>query len=125
MFLDDLSEPTHIEDNPAVRDHINFYVELSAGIDVMADLLYKVRTRDVRNYLEIGCGFGFVLDFARHAFGWRVAGVDPGIIARTGQKDLDLEIAPDCVIPGYDFGGRRFDLIRCSEVVAAGPFSSR
>jgi SAM-dependent methyltransferase len=92
----------------------------------MADLLYKVRTRGVRNYLEIGCGFGFVLDFARHAFGWRVAGVDPGIIARTGQKELDLDIAPDYVTPGYDFGGRRFDLILCSEVVehvpAPGPF---
>jgi len=126
MFLDDLSAPPHIEDSPAVRDHINFYVELSAGIDVMADLLYKVGTRGVRNYLEIGCGFGFVLDFARHAFGWRVAGVDPGIIARTGQKELDLEIAADYVTPGYDFGGRRFDLILCSEVVehvpAPGPF---
>ena len=117
LFLDDLSSPPHIEDSPAVRDHINFYVELSAGIDVMADLLYKVRTRGIRNYLEIGCGFGFVLDFARHVFGWRVAGVDPGIIARTGEKDLGLEIAPDYVTPGYDFGGRRFDLIMCSEVV--------
>ena len=64
-------------------------------------------TKGVRNYLEIGCGFGFVLDFARHAFGWQVAGIDPGIIARTGERVLDLDIAADYVVPGYDFGGRR------------------
>ena len=31
-------DPPHIEDSHSVRDHINFYVELSAGIDVMAEL---------------------------------------------------------------------------------------
>jgi SAM-dependent methyltransferase len=117
MFLDDLSDPPHVADSPEVVHHTNFYLEVGAGIDSMTELFYATDVSWVREYLEIGCGFGLSLDFARRTFHWRVAGIDPGPIAMAGARMLDVDIRDDYVVPGYDFGGRRFDLVMCSEVV--------
>ena len=67
-------------------------------------------------YLEVGCGFGFSLDFARFAFGWEVQGIDPSPLAAAGRHALDLEIRPDYLTPETDLGPR-FDLVLCSEVL--------
>ena len=60
-------------DPPVIIEHktgdlLKFYIEQGAGIDVMLELLALVDERPVRNYLEIGCGFGFSLDYARESW---------------------------------------------------------
>lgn len=117
LFLDDLTDAPHIEDSENVKHHIAFYVELHAGIDVMLDMLYKVDLAKVGRYLEIGCGFGFSVDFAARRLGWEVRGIDGGIMARIGAGMLGVDIRSDYVTADYDFGGRGFDLILCSEVI--------
>ena len=102
-----------------------FYLECGAGIDVMLGALSLADARPVRHYLEIGCAFGFILDYARRMLGWQVRGFDPGGLARLGRNMLDLPIEN-----GFFQAGRGFDdwadLVFCSEVIEhipePGPF---
>lgn len=71
---------------------VKYYIELGAGLETLALPAACAHGRDVSRYLEVGSGFGFGLDFARHAFGWTVKGVDPGSLARIGRKMLGVDI---------------------------------
>jgi SAM-dependent methyltransferase len=94
-----------------------FYVEQGAGVDVMIEPLFQVDPRRVRRSLEVGCGFGYALDFVRWAFGWDARGVDPSPLAAAGRTALGLDIAPEFLerATGADCGAS--DLVFCSEVI--------
>lgn len=95
---------------------LKYYIELGAGLDTMVAPLYRLDPGRVRNYLEIGCGFGFSLDYARHVFGWTVKGMDPSPIAAAGRAALGLDIDSAYLASDTNFDVR-FDLVMCSEVI--------
>ncbi|MHA7066023.1 class I SAM-dependent methyltransferase [Azospirillum argentinense] len=115
-FFPTLKEPEY-ETAHATREALAFYLEQGAGIDVMAEPLAAIDPSKVQRYLEIGCGFGFSLDFARSVFGWSVQGIDPGFAANFGREMLDLPIASTYLRTPADAGPEPFDLVLCSEVV--------
>lgn len=92
------------------------YLEQNAGIDVMAGVLAAVDPKRVKTYLEIGCGFGFLLDYAQAVHGWKAKGFDPGHSARQGKDVLgvDIELA---YLDSPEQAGDPADLILCSEVI--------
>ena len=104
-------------DTPDHSAALKFYVEQGAGVDVMIEPLFQVDSRRVRRSLEVGCGFGYALDFVRWAFGWDARGVDPSPLAAAGRAALGLDIAPESLgrAAGADRGAR--DLVFCSEVI--------
>ena len=71
---------------------LKFYVEQGAGLDTLVLPACIAGLRPGRKYLEVGCGFGFGLDFARHAYGMDVRGIDPSAIAGEGSRLLGLDI---------------------------------
>src|SRR5207237_1744259 len=71
---------------------VKFYVEQGAGLEILVLPACIARARPIRSYLEVGCGFGFGLDFARHSFGWQVRGIDPSPLADQGRRILGLQI---------------------------------
>ena len=93
-----------------------FYLESGAGIDVMLEALALADGRPVSRYLEIGCSFGFILDYARRILGWEVRGFDPGALARLGRDALKLPIENEFFQAGQGFDGWA-DLVFCSEVI--------
>lgn len=95
---------------------LKFYVEQGAGVDVMIEPLFQVDPGRVRRYLEVGCGFGYALDFARWAFGWEGRGVDPSPLAEAGRQALGLDIVPVILAGGVEAKGGR-DIVFCSEVI--------
>lgn len=114
-FYDNLNHPAY----DAARfgeGFCKFYVELGAGVDTMVDPLYRIDVTGVMTYLEIGCGFGFSLDFARFAFGWTVKGMDPSPLAAAGRAVLGLDIDSAYLVGDTAFG-TRFDVVLCSEVL--------
>nr|WP_175428969.1 class I SAM-dependent methyltransferase [Azospirillum argentinense] len=115
-FFPTLKEPEY-ETAHATKEALAFYLEQGAGIDVMAEPLAAIDSSKVQRYLEIGCGFGFSLDFARSVFGWSVQGIDPGFAANFGREMLDLPIASTYLRTPADAGPEPFDLVLCSEVV--------
>ena len=62
LFFDDQSlPPEYYEDSSAA---VKFYIEQGAGIDHMVWPLSRVPAGRVSTLAEIGCGFGFALDYA-------------------------------------------------------------
>jgi SAM-dependent methyltransferase len=95
---------------------VKFYVEQGAAMDLLALPAFIARERAADRYLEIGCGFGFGLDFAKHAFGWEVHGIDPSPIAREGRRLLGVDIESNYLtMPGP--GARPYQAISALEVI--------
>lgn len=96
---------------------IKFYAEKGAGIDVMLGPLARAPFTAATRYLEIGCSFGFSLDFQRWRHGLAGTGIDPSPLAAAGREQLGLNI-----LSGYfDAGMARQlgpqDVIYCSELI--------
>jgi SAM-dependent methyltransferase len=106
---------------PGDEHMVRHYVELGAGIDTMVEPLLCLPAAE-RRLLDVGCGFGFALDFARRTFACEVVGVDPSHLARVGGEQLGVPIVDDRLRPGLELGGP-FDLVLLSEVLehAAAP----
>ncbi len=113
-FLEDLTPPDY-ETTLAVQ--LDYYVEQGAGIDCIVAPLLRLPPESVRRFLDVGCSFGFALDFSRFAFGWEVLGVDPSPLATAGAAALDVPIRSSYFSAGLDLGPEPFDLVLCSEIL--------
>jgi SAM-dependent methyltransferase len=100
---------------PGDEHMLRHYVELGAGIDTMVEPLLCLPAAG-RRLLDVGCGFGFALDFARRTFASEVVGVDPSRLAREGGERLGVPIVNDRLRPELELGGP-FDLVLFSEVL--------
>jgi len=114
-FLQDLTVPDYEQGMGGVM--LDYYVEQGAGIDIIVAPLLRLPPRAVRRCLDVGCSFGFALDFARHALGWEVRGVDPSPLAAAGAEALGVPISRAYFSAGLDLGSESFDLALCSEIL--------
>jgi len=96
---------------------LDYYIEQGAGIDLMVAPLLRLPPESVRRCLEVGCSFGFALDFSRSVFGWEVLGVDPSPLAAAGAAALGLPVSRSYFSAGLDLGPEPFDLALCSELL--------
>lgn len=95
-----------------------FYIEQGAGVDHLARPASAMAARGhVGRYLEIGCGYGFGVDFAARAFDWDSRGIDPSSIARQGARDLGIRIEGMHLEPGTEKEVGTFDGIVAMEVI--------
>ncbi|HVR98708.1 MAG TPA: class I SAM-dependent methyltransferase, partial [Thermoanaerobaculia bacterium] len=113
-FLQDLTPPDY-ETSMAVQ--LDYYVEQGAGIDCIVAPLLRLPPESVRRCLDVGCSFGFALDFSRFAFGWEVLGVDPSPLAAAGAEALGVPIRRSYFSADLDLGPEPFDLVLCSEIL--------
>lgn len=80
------------EHNAANETSVAFYVEVGAGLWPITRALARVEAPPGATYLEIGCGFGFALDYATRERGWVGRGIDPSPIAVAARGRLGLSI---------------------------------
>ena len=113
-FLEDLTVPDY---ETSLAEQLDYYVEQGAGIDCIVAPLLRVPPGSVRRCLDIGCSFGFALDFGRFAFGWEVLGVDPSPLAAAGAEALGVPIRRTYFGTDLDLGPEPFDLVLCSEIL--------
>jgi SAM-dependent methyltransferase len=73
-------------------EFFQLYVEQGASIDLMVEPLFVVPTTSVRRYLEVGCAFGFGVDFATHALGWQATGLEPSELGKLGREVLGIDL---------------------------------
>ena len=106
----------HYEEADGYSWSTRFYVEQGASLDDLIEPIARLPATDIRNCLEIGCGFGFSLDAGRVLFGWHTVGVDPSPLARAGRAALDIDIRPIYADIDTELGGP-FDLLYGSEVI--------
>ncbi|MDQ7017838.1 MAG: methyltransferase domain-containing protein [Robiginitomaculum sp.] len=94
-----------------------FYVEQGAGLDSMIAPYFWILGNTTKSLLEVGCGYGFSLDFAHQAMGWNVLGIDPSHLARTGASELGIPIQDGYLDADTKLEGIPFDLVVSSEVI--------
>ncbi|MBK1644916.1 hypothetical protein CKO25_09685 [Thiocapsa imhoffii] len=104
-------------DPAVVESATKFYVEQGGAPDTIVEPLFWFDHGEVKRYAEVGCGFGFGIDFAREALGWTVRGFDPSPLAAAGSQLLALPITPDYLGPATWAGEAPFDLLLASEVI--------
>jgi SAM-dependent methyltransferase len=94
-----------------------FYLQQGAGLwGITANLAALGRPPGAR-LLEVGCGFGFGLDFARRALGWEVLGLDPSPFAAAGRHQFGLPIESRYLTPDDAALRGQFDMVMASEVI--------
>ncbi len=96
---------------------LRYYLEEGAGIDLMIDPLSRLNHARVRRYAEIGCSFGFSLDYARHIFGWDIRGIDPSPLAAIGRDMLCLPIEQRYFNQDAPLTEPPADLLQAAEVI--------
>lgn len=117
LFYDDLSVAKYEEQDiiPGLAER--YYLEQGAGLDWLVQLLYRVDRHRVQRYLEVGCGYGLLVDYASRVFGWQAKGIDPSPLAAMGRSTLGVDIEARYLGVGERPVGAPFDLVYCSEVI--------
>lgn len=91
-FYDSQVPPDYAE--PALNDRgrVPFYVQQGAGVSLITRPLAQLRRPPGTAYMEVGCGYGFGLDFALNTRHWQGIGIDPAPLAALGRDGLNLPI---------------------------------
>lgn len=94
-----------------------FYVLVGGGVwetiwPVLADVAPGPRT-----LLDVGCGFGFLVDFWRRQMGAEAAGVELADYGAIGERMLGIQVYREPLQDCAALAGREFDVVYASEVV--------
>ena len=91
-FYDSQIPPDYAEPKLNDRGRVPFYVQQGAGVSLITRPLAQLRRGQSAAYMEVGCGYGFGLDFALRTKGWTGVGIDPAPLAALGRDALELPI---------------------------------
>ncbi|PHR59691.1 MAG: hypothetical protein COA47_09335 [Robiginitomaculum sp.] len=94
-----------------------YYIEQGAGFEAMFRPFFRINQQPIKTLLEVGCGYGFSLHFAREALGWEPIGYDPSSLATHGANDLGLDIHPQYLNKDTAVQVKTADLVYGSELV--------
>ncbi len=114
-FYDDL-RPFDYHSPVTPEPLARMYLEQGAGVISMVQPALRCLDMPVERYAEIGCGYGFGLDFARYVFDCSVLGFDPSNMAERGRQALNIDIRTDYVTAENPLQPP-VDLLVASEVV--------
>ena len=91
-FYDSQIPPDYAEPALNNRGRVPFYVQQGAGVSLITRPLAQLQRAPGAAYMEVGCGYGFGLDFALNTRGWHGLGIDPAPLAALGRDALRLPI---------------------------------
>ena len=114
-------------DPPGIRDFSDlsadreefwrFYVEVGGGVwETIWPILADTAAGE-RSLLDIGCGFGFAVDFWRMTRRGEAIGVELAEYGAIGARMLDIPVYREMVQDCAALAGRRFDIVFASEVI--------
>lgn len=97
------------------EDFWRFYVEAGGGVweTIWPILVARQRGR----LLDVGCGFGFALDFWQRTGRGEAVGVELADYGRIGAEKLGVTIHGELLDHCPALAGRRFDVVYASEVI--------
>ena len=112
-IVPELFAAPHDWSNAAIDERVEFI----AGVDAVLLTLMRVQPRRELRLLDIGCGYGFALDLARFAWGWKGIGVDPSNVAQRGRDELGVDVRATQFDSNLDLGPAPFDVVLASETL--------
>jgi len=115
-FYDNQSPPDYADPVMLESGRQEFYLQQGAGVGLITAPLTRIARPPGSIYLEVGCGFGFGLDFALRARAWQGRGIDPAGISELGARLLGVPVTLDYFTPGM-VAAQSCDVIMGSEVI--------
>ncbi|GAC1343961.1 MAG: hypothetical protein NVSMB18_20720 [Acetobacteraceae bacterium] len=115
-FYDDQIPPDYAEAELNSAGRIPFYVQQGAGLNLIIRPLARVRAEAGATFMEVGCGYGFGLDYAVRTRRWRSVGIDPAPLAAFGRAALGLPIEQRYLRDDDEARGA-MDVVAGSEVI--------
>ncbi len=111
-------EPRDYEDPEFLtRGRVPFYLQQGAGLSLITRPLARCRAASGSSYLEVGCGFGFGVDYAQRAKQWTACGIDPGKMAVLGSELLNLSIEARYLSDDEATLRNAFDVVMSAETI--------
>lgn len=115
-FYDVQVPPDYAEPALNERGRVPFYVQQGAGVSLITKPLAQAPMPRGSAYMEVGCGFGFGLDYALNTRGWHGVGIDPAPLSALGRDVLGLPIELRYLRDDDEARGTR-DVVLGSEVI--------
>ena len=109
--------PDYASEAFSARGQAAFYLQQGAGPGLLTRPLAQLRRPPGSRYLEVGCGFGFALDFAVQARGFVGMGIDPGRLAAQGRQAFGLDIALRPLGTDEPALAGQFDVVMAAETI--------
>jgi SAM-dependent methyltransferase len=94
-----------------------FYVEVGGGVWEAIWPTIAERTQSSRTLLDVGCGFGFSIDFWRRMIGGEAIGIELADYGRIGARSLGVPVYDELLQNCTALDDRRFDVVYASEVI--------
>jgi len=112
-------DPPEIRDFGELYDNReDFWRPYVEAIDGVWETIWPILAGAARgSLLEVGCGFGFSLDFWQRTGRGEAIGVEPSEHGIVGARKLGLTIYGDFLQHCASLGGRKFDVVYASEVI--------
>jgi 2-polyprenyl-3-methyl-5-hydroxy-6-metoxy-1,4-benzoquinol methylase len=117
LFYETRIPPDYAEEAMLGRGRVPFYLQQGAGLSSITRPLAQLKAPAGAHYLEVGCGFGFGLDYAQNAKHWTAQGIDPAGLSALGREQLGVSI--DLRYLGDEEPGLKgnFDVVMSSETL--------
>jgi SAM-dependent methyltransferase len=116
-FYQRQTPPDYAEDSHLKRGRAAFYLQQGAGISALITPLMRTGRGAGTRYLDVGCGFGFALDFAQRVLGWPALGIDPSPIAGLGREMLGVAIEHRYLGDDEPDYTAAFDMVMAAETI--------
>ncbi|WP_077732282.1 class I SAM-dependent methyltransferase [Methylocaldum sp. 14B] len=98
--------------------YTDYYLHVGAGIDSMVRNIQQTNPSAHMTLLDVGCGFGFTLDYWKEIIGGEGVGLEAGAYGKIGESLLGVTIYPKYLNEEIEeIKGRRFDRVNSSEVI--------
>ncbi len=98
-------------------DFWRFYVEVGGGVWETIWPTRAERTPGRRTLLDVGCGFGFAVDYWQRVVGGEAVGVELADYGQVGARELGITVYDRLLQDCPELAGRRFDVVYASEVI--------
>ena len=121
VFYEKQTPPDAGDDEPLLRGRVPFHLQQGAGIGAIAAPLARAGMPPGSRFLDVGCRFGFALDYAQHALGWRAQGIGTGPVAAFARDTFGAAIDLRPLGDDEPALAHAFDVVTASETLERVP----